>query len=523
MKSIKKIAALVLAICMFAGLLSGCTYTAEGKALYDAMVKAQSIKSCQSDMQFALRLDATGLSGQDQQTFNQIKAMLNGAKFTLNMKQTANADKTAIKAQADENVNFAGMAMNMGVWVDMDMTGSTPKLKEIVKLPAMLTAMDPSMAGKEYMVMDLGKILEGSGSNGQAQGADVAAVIKTAKEFQPKLEAFMSKYLLQYDPGFKFITDAGTKNITTPEGTVKAHLYQVKLDDKAAKQLIRYTVNNLANNQDAMDFTVEYLKLIQQLTAAVPSANSSAADMDKMMAGLIKEKPAMLEKFNKFMDSIQNIQLVGDKGILIEYAIDGNGNIVSQSGSMDFVIDEAKLSSIDGLNSAKTTGSGIYNVGFDFNVLMYNINKDIAIELPALTEQNSINYTDMLKSMGTVQTAPVQTVPAQVKTPAVPAVKAPVKPQLTVSKKLAATYNKVTYLPARDVVKLIKGGTYAYSNGTATIKANGKTLTLVTGKTTIKINGKEIKLKAVNGKIIGGKLYISLEVLEQLGYNVVLK
>jgi hypothetical protein len=52
MKNIKKTMALVIAISMLIGMLSGCTATVEGKALYDALVKTQSIKSSQNDMEF---------------------------------------------------------------------------------------------------------------------------------------------------------------------------------------------------------------------------------------------------------------------------------------------------------------------------------------------------------------------------------------------------------------------------------------------------------------------------------------
>lgn len=397
-KRMKKITALMVTMCVVMGLLSGCTSAAEGKALYDAMMKSQSVKSQQIDMTYALRLDATGLSEQDQAAFTQMKTMLNGAKFLMNMKQKTNADNTAVQAQADVNMDMAGMSMDMGVWVDMDLNSSPAKLKEIVKLPPILTGMDPSMAGKEYMVMDFSELLNTAATADQAPSLNAANTVKLTKELQTKMTAFMGKYLLQYDPGFKFITDAGVRDVTTPQGTVKAHIYQIKLDDKGAKQLVRYTVNNLANNKDAMNFVVEYMKLIQTFAPSASGENSPAAEYEKFIADFEKEKPELLAKFNKSMDEIENIKLIGDKGILLEYAIDENGYIISQSGSMDFIIDAAKLGSLQGLEDSKPVSAGVYNVGFDFSMLMYNINKDFTIEMPAVTPTNSINYSDMLKS-----------------------------------------------------------------------------------------------------------------------------
>ncbi len=403
MKNFKKITALVISMVMVVSLLTGCTSAVEGKALYDAMVKSQSIRTSQSDMQLTLRLDATGLSEQEQLSFQQAKAMANGAKLYMNMRQSTNADNTAAKAQAAVNMNMAGMAIDMGVWVDMDLNGNPPRLKEIIKLPAIMTASDPSMAGKEYMVMDLSEMFKTPAVIGQQPSLDYTETLKLTKELQEKSLTFMGKYLAQYNPGFKFITDAGTKDIITPERTVKAHVYQVKLDDKAAKKLIRYTVNNFANNKDAMEFAIEYVKLIGKYSVPTAGTQSPTVELDKMMTDFEKEKPALLAEFNKSMDQLEGIQVFGEKGITLEYAIDESGYLVSQSGSVDFIIDAAKLSSVESLKDSEYTAAGIYNVGFDFSMLTYNINKALVIEMPVVTPQNSINYNDMIKSEAPIQ------------------------------------------------------------------------------------------------------------------------
>lgn len=398
MMNVKKVTALIMVICMAIGMLSGCTAYSEGKALYDAMIKSQSIKSSQSEMQFTLRMDATGLSEEDQLSFAQAKAMLNGANMSMKMKQSSNADNTASKAQVDMGMHFAGMSIeDMAVWVDMDLSGNTLKFKEIVKLPAMMTAMDPSLAGKEYIVMDFSDIMTIPGTNGQEPKVDYSEIMKHTKELQDKTLVFLGKYLAQYDPGFKFISDAGMRSIVTPERTLNAHVYQVKLDDKAAKKLLRYTVNNMANNKDVVDFAVEYMKFLQKFVGTEPGGADALADLNQAIADFEKNKPAMLAEFNKAMDQIENIQLIGDKGIMLEYAIDENGYIVSQSGSMDFIFDTAKLDSLEDLDG-EIPSTGVYNLGFDFSMLSYNINKAITIEMPAVTPENSLDYTEMMNN-----------------------------------------------------------------------------------------------------------------------------
>lgn len=477
MKNIKKVTALVAAICLTIGLLSGCTAAAEGKALYDAMVKSQSIKSSQNEMQFALSLDASGLSEQEQSNFAQMKAMLDGAQMTMNIKQTANADNTAAKAQADLGIAFGGMSINdMGLWVDMDLKGSSPKFVEIIKLPALLTAADPSMTGKEYMVMDLGRMMNAPAADGQLPGIDYADMMEVTKELQAKADVFMTKYMMQYDPGFKFITDAGTRDITTPEGTVKAHVYQVKLDDKAAKKLVRYTVNNFADNKDAMDFAAEYMKLIQKFTVTAPGAVNPAAEFDKVMADFEKEKPALLAEFNKFMDQLEPIQIVGAKGITMEYAVDEKGYIVNQSGSMDFVIDTAKLESLGGAMDGIPASKGVFNVGIDFSMLTYNINKAMTIEMPAVTPENSIDYMEMLQAAVPVpaeeQTTPQQSLQA-----------IPTSSKVLVNGKTVSfdsyTINGSNYFKLRDLAKAVSGTQKQFD---VTWDGEKKTINLISNK-----------------------------------------
>lgn len=397
MNNIKKVTALIVVVCMMIVLLSGCTSAPEGKALYDAMVKSQSIKSSQNDMQFTFRLDAAGLNEQEEMGFAQAKAMLNGAKFLMNTKQMSNADNTVTKAWSDINMELGGILMNMGVWVGMDLNSNPPKLMEIIKLPAMLTAMDPAMAGKEYMVMDFDELVNITKTETDTQSIDYVDTIRLTKELQAKAETFLSKYLAQYEPGFKYISDAGTRDIETPEGAVKAHIYQIKLDDKAAKKLIRYTINNFADNKDAMEFTVEYIKFLQKYAVPASGEINPIAELDKLMADFEKEKPVMLAAFNKTMDEIDNIQLFGEKGISLEYAIDENGYIISQSGSIDLAVDPAKFNNLGSVKNGESEGGSVYYIGFDFNILTYNINKDLTIEFPTVSPENSIDFNDMLK------------------------------------------------------------------------------------------------------------------------------
>jgi hypothetical protein len=471
MGKFKKTAVVILVISMLAGLLSGCTDTAGGKALYDAFIKSQTIKSSQSDMNFTMEIDATGLNAEDQQKYDQIKAMLDGAAFSVNMKQEASEDNKAAKAEMNMDMFFGGVSMNMGAWVDMDIAGSDPKFIEIVKLPVMLAAAEPAMAGKEYLVMDMGEMMGSS----EAGNTDYAEMTDAFKGLQDKAEAFLKSYLAQYNPGFKFLTDAGIKNIETPAGDVKAHVYRITLDDKQAKKLLRYTVENLAENEAATDLAAEYIKVIQKLAESSTVPEASAEELEKTMQEFETEKPELLKTFNSFMDSIDNIQLIGNEGLVFEYAVDDNGYVVSQSGRMNFLADTAKLAE---LGDEPSTVSGVYNLTINYDMLTYDINQEIKIDIPQVTPENSLDYMEMMK--------------AQIENtdPAIPVPALPTAAKILVDGKEvsfdAYTIDGNNYFKLRDIAKVIKGSEKQFD---VVWEEANKTINLISGKAYTEIGG----------------------------------
>ncbi|HWQ40644.1 MAG TPA: cell wall-binding repeat-containing protein, partial [Desulfosporosinus sp.] len=113
--------------------LTGCSENQQ--AIFDAGMKMQNVKSMQTHTTMNLKLSGSGFGPTNQQNVDMAALYLNNAKLELDAKNVTNEQKTVSKAQVDMNLSLQGMSINVPVWVDSDLTGDTPKVSEIIKLP----------------------------------------------------------------------------------------------------------------------------------------------------------------------------------------------------------------------------------------------------------------------------------------------------------------------------------------------------------------------------------------------------
>ncbi|WP_053955229.1 hypothetical protein [Inediibacterium massiliense] len=383
----KKISILSLLL-VFALVFTGCT--SNEMAIYNAFEKSQDITSMESNTDVTFTVDVEGLSPEDQQGFQQMQTMVKDSKVSLHQKMVQNKEKTAATAQVDMNMNFGGMAMNFPIWVDTDMTGKTPKLVEIIKMPAMMKmGLPQELQTKEYAVINFEEMMKD-----QKEKQDFANMMKFAQESQGKFATFFKDYVKNFDPGFTMVEKKGTKVIDGES----LDIYELKLDDASFKKLVRYTGNSFMDNKDTMKFVKEYMDMVMTFSQATnPQAQLDKAELNKGLAELEKNLPEMKKEFNKFMDQYNNVKFIGDKGIVIEYGINKDGYIVHENGKIDLHIDMAAIEKV-AAKVEKPQAKGIFNIGINYNSKIYNINKDVKVDMPKLTPQNSMSLTQMMEA-----------------------------------------------------------------------------------------------------------------------------
>jgi hypothetical protein len=392
MRKIKTYVSLALGAVMSVSLLAGCS--ADELTWFKAVNKAQSISSMETKTDMSLSISASNMTKNEEQAMQQFLPVINGAKLSMTSKTVRNANNTSAKMESEIGVSTKQMSINTGLWVDSDATGNTTKVKEIFRIPEVLNPMLPKeLKGKQYLVMDTATMA------GQMQTAqiDSAKLTEFSKEFQQKYLEFMDKYVQQYKPSFDIITKKGKENIVQPTGTVQADIYELSLNDTTFKELIKYSVNNFATNKDALEFVNYTLNAITNFVQ-LPEDQSAAAkaEMIKSFEQFKADIPKYLETFNKSFDTIKDLKIIGDKGIKIRYAVNADGYIINETGTVDLVLDLDKISKLSGENTGFT---GTYNLTIDFSNDIYNINKAIEVKFPELTEANSIDYMKFLQSM----------------------------------------------------------------------------------------------------------------------------
>ncbi|WP_088185990.1 hypothetical protein [Desulfosporosinus sp. FKA] len=372
--------------------LTGCS--SNEQEILNAALNMQTINSSHIQTTMNLHVSGQGFDPQVQQQIDSVAALLNNASLNFDVESTYNDQKTVGKSKAIVDVVTPGMKINIPVWVDSDLTGDTPSLKEIIKLPLVAKSSLPQQAAnKDYLVMNPLDTKD-SGLDNES----LKQLLEFSKTFQEKEIDFLKSYASRFNPNFSTVANS-TESISTDDGYKLVRCYEIRLNDQQFKDLIRYTVNNFSQDKEAMDFVKNLVDSTLQMSQASDKEKSIQA-FDKAFEQFDASKTVFLASFNAQMDKLKNVTLLGDKGIDLKYYID-NGYVVKESGTIDLKIDLNQLSqfmsTIDKKSSAADTPKGSLEMILNYNSDISGINSPIEIQIPEVNAANSFNMTDLLK------------------------------------------------------------------------------------------------------------------------------
>ncbi|MTI46739.1 MAG: hypothetical protein FH761_02805 [Firmicutes bacterium] len=412
-----KLIKVVMVFTVISMLLIGCN--ASEMKVFNALIKQNNMTSYESDTSIKVNVNVTGLSEEKQMEIQELLYMINNSDITLHQQMESNEEQTKVKSQTNIGMNFAGIVMDMNLWVDSDLSGDELSMKEIFQLPPlMMMSMPESYRNKEYMVLDLSDIYQNMGQEEVAINSEILKeTTELSKEFQLIAEAFFKEYAKDFNFKKNIISYKGKETI---DGKT-AMVYQLKLDDETFKEFLRYATHRLIESDSTEDLVREYFSIITKFTEDMNTENEvEKEEMTQSLNEMLEvfsedSREEVLNDIDTFFDTIDNFNILGEEGLLIDFKLDKKGNILNTNGKIHFSINQNDFNNINiqqyntkrepgftqDTPQTKDTPSSVENMIIDikleFNQDIYNINEEINIEIPELTEENSVNYMDMFK------------------------------------------------------------------------------------------------------------------------------
>ncbi|WP_304942456.1 hypothetical protein [Vallitalea guaymasensis] len=387
----KRISAMIVCVLSVMLIFVGCDYN-ENK-LYNAFKKSLEVTSSESDTDISITLETEGFSEEEQFSIAAVKMLLQDTNINIHTKLQQNKQKTSRKMYVDTQFVFGGIGMGVEYWGDYNMLQKNSKSLNVIKLPSIMMFSE-EFAGKEYLVIN------------QENNEDITYDSKLVLELQEKLNKFLKDYALQYNPNLKLVKNKGRKTI---DGKT-AYVYELSLDNESLSKLINYTANNLLDNKEALEFFSEYMDIISKMVnKSEEEVKKSKEEIDTILENLDESKPALKNMIDVFTDKLCKCNLLGEKGIVIEYALNKEGYIINESGLIDLNIDIAKIEEVMAIQNRLTDEeydedildedvSGVIKLGFKFNKKIYNINEKVEIDMPKLTKENSVDLNELMKA-----------------------------------------------------------------------------------------------------------------------------
>ena len=381
----------IIAIAMLFFVLPMSIVNAQTKTLSDAILKTNAVTSMESNGKLSLIFKAQGLSKQDQEEFGMISDMLNNLQIIFNAKKSGNSDGTISKQYVKMSANVGGSPYTGELWSDINLTGKTPIVKEIVKSPQLFEMMMSPEDINKYMLIDLNEMNKTPEMQSELGNIDFGKMLSENKELQELIITLFQKYAAQLGTDYNFIS-------------VNGNQYRVKIDDAQFKNLIREVVNLTAKNEEIQNLIKDLMITeMKNSGASTVEINTSKADIDHMFTTL--ESQGFLDGFNQMIDKLKDVKILGDKGIDLTYTIDENGYVIGTKSDIQFVLDMAKLNKAFSASASKNAvdtateimPTGTYTVGIHYEVNNSNINGNVDIIIPTLTSANSFSYANMFE------------------------------------------------------------------------------------------------------------------------------
>jgi hypothetical protein len=413
--ALSKLTAVLLAAAMILTLmLTGCSDEEVGlfTSIMNEPDKLSYEYECSGQIELAFDLfpqEDEGLVFESATVYRLIEEIVNGAGFEIKVKANSNEENTVSQAEVLMTPVFMGSRfdkLSMGVWADIDLT-DTVQFKEYIKFPKILSrgALWEIFKDRDYMTIDYDDFEEMK----NLTGIDLNAFIDTEKlqdqtamanKYTDALSGLLIKMagLLKTETAFiKSVEKDAAGNAKyevsiTDKGLKELASAFAKIDKKEMKEIVRTLLTATS------EYLNEYDPDGEMLGALIPGGTDSLdALLSQYDATFDLFYPMLIESLNEFLASARTIKVLGNDGVTFCVSVSKDGFITGFDGVFDIIIDHRGYEIASGYRFSETISKT--RVKLTFQSSYANINKGIPVEMPKITNTNSISFTRYMEIM----------------------------------------------------------------------------------------------------------------------------
>jgi len=338
-----------------------------------------------------------------------LEAYFDGAGFDYSAKLSAEKDYSSIREEFIITPSLLGgqlTSLKTGLWLDYQ--GSDPGKTDVyIQMPKILAALTEETAGKDYLTMDLNRVLELIDDEMDlytgaplSEMLDIGKLVNDSNGLSKTFADGFKQMAAQMKPDEVYVRDV--RPVPGSNGKM-GRVYTLSITDSGLKKLVRSFVNDLDKDTlkgftlVALDGMIEYYSKAAFSSVLYGDVIKELKSMKKTVEtefdlGYVFIKPMV----NDILDKMNNVRLLGPKGITFDIEVDSNGFVTAWDGVLDFSIDVAR---IEKLTDSYPSGMKYINFTIKANETMTRINQRVFVDMPETTSINSVSLESIIEKM----------------------------------------------------------------------------------------------------------------------------
>lgn len=386
MKNCIKTISLLMIMTITIFFITGCD-AGDKLELLNALEKTAEISSWESRSQVRFANVAFDTNIEAMLALQLFIPLIDNLSLEAQQKSKHSIDKKRVRMQSDISIVSSGFSDRTTMWTDYDLGKQPPLAKQIIKLPVSVTASLPEdLTDKEYFVMDHEDLPAAEDISPQ----DYTEMLNDMKGFQSDLIQLLKDHALNKDPGFIVVRQMKDQVVNGE----KMSLYQLKLDDKSFKTVMGYALSVFSENEQTKNLLKDFIMML----GSIAEGTEAGQDISMAYAALSDGDAPLMNEIDLIMSAVDDVTILGDRGIEMNFLINKDGYIVNQNGVFDFHMDSQQVEDAfeelagDTGYDGKETYKFSFGMAVEFNTDTSSINQNIDISLPVLTNENSFDF-----------------------------------------------------------------------------------------------------------------------------------